>query len=380
MSDLDVQIQNQETSTPSQISFDLAGRLHVLYAMLAIFLFIFLNMFYLFNWWSGELDFFLMVKFVYRVNTIYFPLLLLTGAFMLLLYSLRLERKKRVLRVVTITFAWAGLLFGVRIYATHIEPYNLQVESITIHSAKIKNPIRLLHITDIQSDRVGAYEERVFALIRELEPDLILHTGDLLQPMHPATYEGEIPKIARLIASVSPRLGFYGVIGDTDASLTEYTTEQLGGMHILIDESATILAGDTHIQLYSLSLSASAHGSSAIQNEWLSSCAEDDFTILMGHRPDFIFTAQEHAIDLCLAGHTHGGQIVIPFIGAMTTASTIPNSWASGFRKVGQTHLNVSAGVGSEHLYGLPSIRLNCPPQMTLFLLESDQSNRISSH
>ena len=72
-------------------------------------------------------------------------------------------------------------------------------------------------------------------------------------------------------------------------------------------------------------------------------------------------------VDLYLAGHTHGGQIRIPFGGPIIIPSRVPRSWARGFRELGATRLNVSAGIGCEHASRLPSMRLFCPPEMTVF-------------
>ncbi len=58
--------------------------------------------------------------------------------------------------------------------------------------------------------------------------------------------------------------------------------------------------------------------------------------------------------------------IFLPFVGPLITFTRIPRDWARGFREVGRTRLNVSAGIGAEHAHGLPSIRINCPPEMTL--------------
>ena len=61
----------------------------------------------------------------------------------------------------------------------------------------------------------------------------------------------------------------------------------------------------------------------------------------------------------------------IPFFGPLLTLTKrIPRSWALGYREIGKTRLNVSAGIGSEHMVGLCSIRVNCPPEMTLIVIE----------
>ena len=81
-------------------------------------------------------------------------------------------------------------------------------------------------------------------------------------------------------------------------------------------------------------------------------------------------------VDLYLAGHTHGGQIRIPFGGPIIIPSRVPRSWARGFRELGATRLNVSAGIGCEHASRLPSMRLFCPPEMTVFSADRTAANK----
>ena len=80
----------------------------------------------------------------------------------------------------------------------------------------------------------------------------------------------------------------------------------------------------------------------------------------------------EHApdgVDLCLAGHTHGGQVRIPGYGPIVTLSGLPRHMARGLNDWGKTRIHVSAGIGSEHIAGLPPIRIFCPPEMTLIVI-----------
>jgi len=95
----------------------------------------------------------------------------------------------------------------------------------------------------------------------------------------------------------------------------------------------------------------------------------------MGHAPDYILDIVDLDIDLCLAGHLHGGgQVRIPFLGPVpiiyeeilqSWGSHFPREWAMGYREVHNIRMNVSAGVGSG-----ASIRFNCPPSMTLFTVK----------
>lgn len=308
-----------------------------------------------------------LVHAIYTFNTLLLPFLFTLTA--LVAWRLPTTPKNQPYRnrLPLLWFGAALALVGTRIYATHIEPNALQVREVEIRSAKIDTPFTLLHISDIQSAAIGAYETRVFERIRALDPDLIVHTGDLLQPVAPATYHTEMPKLAALFSTLSPRLGMYMVQGDTTGPLLHLKPEQTGGIAFLRNQEAVIEAEGIDIRLYGLTLRSSTARTWARHGimEWLQE-SPGSLHIVMGHRPDFILKFNDLPIDLCLAGHTHGGQIRIPFIGPLVTFSRIPNEWARGFHAVGNTWLNVSAGIGAEHAGGLPSIRVNCPPEMTL--------------
>jgi uncharacterized protein len=308
-----------------------------------------------------------MLRITYNFNTLVMPLCL--ALFAVIAYRRRHAARCTIPRLTALWLISAVALFGLRVYATHIEPHLLQLREVTIATNKLSRPFTALHISDIQSGGIGGYEEKVFAKIRALNPDLILHTGDFLQPTGNLTHASELPKLARLFATLNPPLGMYTVEGESDTPILSATPTELGGIRFLPSESVEIHAKDLHIRLLGLSLShtRTRHVTPVplIEN-WLDDSPADALTIVMGHRPDYITRLLDLPIDLCLAGHTHGGQVRIPFYGAVVTPSGAPRKWARGYRELGATRLNVSAGIGAGHNKGLPSIRINCPPEMTL--------------
>ncbi|MCX7044722.1 MAG: hypothetical protein NTX50_04440, partial [Candidatus Sumerlaeota bacterium] len=196
-------------------------------------------------------DFFDSVRRVYYFNTLWMPLLLgLAGGAGLIVA--RIDRRGR--RWAIFNLAAAISLFGVYLYATHIEPRFVRVRVIKLDSPKITQSLRILHVTDIQSPRFGPFEERVFAQMRALNPDLVLMTGDMLQPVPPLTYKAETPRLAALMATLHPPLGVYGIVGSTDGALARLSPEKLGGMHLLIDTTATLRWGETKLRLYGLNV------------------------------------------------------------------------------------------------------------------------------
>ena len=307
------------------------------------------------------------VFFVYTTNFIAFPALNLLwwGGKMLLRTTASGGRAR-----VEVHVGLSLLLLAIFEDATFIEPNAIQVEKIDLFSDKVSAPVRILHISDIQTNSVGKYEQKVFRLMQQLNPDLILETGDAVQVSDPQKREQELQKLAALFRQLRPKYGIFTVMGDTDWRLEPEIIRQLAklsGIKVLMDESAFIRAGGGQFRILGLSRGKSRRGAKALIEDWLKNTSNTrEFTIVMGHAPDYILDLLDLKIDLCLAGHTHGGQVRIPFLGPIITLSKIPRAWAMGYREVGALRMNVSSGIGTEHLHHLPAIRFNCPPTMTL--------------
>ena len=90
--------------------------------------------------------------------------------------------------------------------------------------------------------------------------------------------------------------------------------------------------------------------------------------ILLYHSPELMPEANAGNIDLYLCGHTHGGQIRLPFYGALLTSSQLGKQYEMGHYQAGRTHLYVSRGIGLEGL-SAPRVRFLCPPEITLITL-----------
>lgn len=341
-----------------------------------------------FGWMAAVRPHLSVVHLVYDANTLYFPPVFLACGGVILALGGEPARRRRAGAAV---IAFGALLAGTRIYATHIEPRWLVIREERLPGSGLPRPIRLLHISDIQSDAIGGWEERIVEEICALAPDLIVNTGDLLHPIPPATVASERPKLTALIERLEPPLGIYTVDGDTDYWVRQEDPESVVGMRRLEAEDFALEIGSTasadtppgsgmdgsgvpqrriRILGLPLDLSASPEAARLFVGRWLREVEPEDFVIVAGHRPDFAMGMEKLPVDLVLAGHTHGGQIRVPFYGPPVILSKVPREWARGFRRIGVPWLDVSAGLGAEHTGGMPAIRFNCPPEMTLITLE----------
>ena len=263
---------------------------------------------------------------------------------------------------------FGGDLLVLRYYVTHVEPERLVVRRVRIETPKLSRPFRIVHLSDIQAGAIGTYERRIFRTVAAEEPDLVLNTGDFLQEVAPATFESELPKLVSLMRRHPVPHGYFGVFGDTELELYRVDDATLAPLKMLSSRAATVSFGGGRISVHGLSLfqSQNSEWASRSVDRWLEASDPSAFRILMGHSPNFALGFREHAIDLCLAGHTHGGQVRLPSYGPLVIDSEVPRTWARGFRRIGQPFLNVSAGAGSNRCEGLPPIRLNCPTELTV--------------
>jgi predicted MPP superfamily phosphohydrolase len=229
-------------------------------------------------------------------------------------------------------FLLSMLCLGLFVYISLVEPTNLQVEHVTMSHPYVSEQITLIHISDIQSKNVGHYAQSVFEALKDISADLILHTGDLVQPFYYSgydvlRYEPELHKLAQLFRQLHPQYGIYNVIGDTELPEKIPVFDELSGVTTLQDEHVIILTPKGDLNILGLTLEHSRQqGERNMINEWIEQGEHRQVRIIMGHTPDYIQMVLDTEVNLCLAGHTHGGQIQIPVIGPLLASSSIPKS------------------------------------------------------
>jgi uncharacterized protein len=269
-------------------------------------------------------------------------------------------------------------------YATHVEPTRLQVEHETVpvlSAAPGDDTIRIGVLADLQTDRVGSHERRAVRMLLDEEPDLILIPGDLFQG-RPSQFDREEDALRELLSQLDAPHGVFFVYGDTDGRATRQAERALAGAEAVILENE-VAEVTVRGQVLRIGGSGLDHGSAAAHRMYRDLEAPADTAsagpdtpeadsvvrILMSHRPDAaLMLDPESPIDLVVAGHTHGGQIVVPLFGPPLTLSDVPREAArGGLHEVNGNLLYVSRGVGLERGQA-PQMRLFSRP--TIGILE----------
>jgi predicted MPP superfamily phosphohydrolase len=256
----------------------------------------------------------------------------------------------------------------VGIYATHVEPRWLRTDRATLDVAVVDgDPIRVGVIADLQTTRITDHERRAIDRLMAEEPDLILLAGDYLQSDGPE-FRAELPEARDLLAELSAPGGVFLVQGDVDSpERMELLTEGLD-VEWLDHEVVSTEVGGRRIHLGGIPPSfASAESRATIAS--LAEHSSEDLRILVSHRPDAVYEVPEGGADLVVAGHTHGGQVALPFIGPPITLSNVPRDVAAGgLHEVDGVPIYLSVGVGLER-HNAPQVRFGVRPSIGVLTL-----------
>jgi uncharacterized protein len=286
------------------------------------------------------------------------PLLLVASAISWRRLHPRLAFLAALAAVVMVAAAADGLL---------VEPHWLEVSHRRITSPKIHRPLRIVVLADLQTDSIGPYERRVLERVVEEKPDLILWAGDYLQGpwQEHETLRRRLRDLLQ-VSNLTAPLGAFAVRGNCDSD--DWPTIFADLNVTTVDASRSFDLGD--IQLTCLGMGDSFNTKLTISNE-----TPQRFHLVLGHAPDFALGKID--ADLCISGHTHGGQIRLPWLGPPVVLSRVPHSWAAGLTELpGGGKLLVSRGIGMERGHA-PRIRFLCRPELLVIdLVPEEQSEK----
>ncbi len=271
------------------------------------------------------------------------------------------------------TLVVAGLLIApVGAYASFGEPGRLVVERTTVELPRERGgagPIRIAVLSDIQFEHVGDHEREAVARLMAERPDVILLTGDYHQGSR-AEFAHERPAIRRLFARLRAPGGVFAVQGDVEGPADFRRTFAGTGVRMLFNETARTRVGDRELTIGGVQLAYWRPAARAFTRRFERLPDARDVRILVAHRPDEVLRLRPRSrVDLVVAGHTHGGQVQLPLIGPLSTASGVPRDVAAGgLHELRGRAIYVSRGVGVERGQA-PRLRFGAPPEISVLEL-----------
>ena len=280
-------------------------------------------------------------------------------------------KKKR-----TIIIAVAAVLLALAVWTvwgnTALELNTYKVSSDALSDAF--NGYRIAHVSDLHNAEMGDGNEKLLAMLRAAEPDMIAITGDMIDSRN--TDVEVALNFAEKAMQIAP---CYYVTGNHEARVSEYDELKAGleacGVIVLENEREQIEMSGEFITILGVddpSFNTDylfGDSASVVSSTLAEISTEDDvFTVLLSHRPELFDTYVACGMDLTLSGHAHGGQFRLPFVGGLVA----PNQgffpkYDSGIYTENGTNMIVSRGIGNSLL----PFRFNNRPEVILIELRS---------
>jgi uncharacterized protein len=273
----------------------------------------------------------------------------------------------------------AGTL-GSFFYARDVEPGWVDVNPVSLRLPRLPGAFdgyRIVHITDLHADATWMTEDRLAELVRLVnaqQPDLIAVTGDFTTEA-PELF-GEA--VARTLSRLEARDGVVGVLGNHDHWSDGVTSRQVlaaSGIRELNDDLLTLRRGSDALNVAGLDDLWQIPDAAVVladQRPRLDRLAArfgaDEAAILLVHEPDFAdISAASGRFGLQLSGHSHGGQVRVPFYGPLVLPF-LGQKYPAGLYRVGSMLQYTGRGLGLV----APQVRFNCRPELTVFTLTGE--------
>jgi predicted MPP superfamily phosphohydrolase len=281
--------------------------------------------------------------------------------------------KKRLVTILSL-FIVILLLFLLYKELTQFSVKRVEVDASDQSFAKIPesfNQTTIVFFSDIHYNKFMDKERLLpfIETIKQLEPDIILFGGDLYD--HPSVVlpSSEImEELSSMLSSINAPLGKYAVLGnhDHESNKTKTIVEQTltnGGFDVLINQEIRIYNQQQDF-ISIVGIDSQLFGNPDIE-EAFSDHDTNAFTIVLSHTPDLVNLLDPAHVDWQLSGHSHGGQVALPFIGPLYKVPFAENHIKKQ-ETINGIQLNISNGVGTTRM----DMRLFANPQIHYFTLK----------
>lgn len=228
--------------------------------------------------------------------------------------------------------------------AAAVEPHWLKIETLSLANGPVRH--RFVHFTDVHHKGDADYLRRVVVEINRLAPDFVCFTGDLIEE---AKFVAPALEILREI-----RAPLYGIPGNHD----HWSGADFRPVSAMF--AATGGAWLPNRQLTIRNGAINLIGLDRLPAQFATD--PEQLNLLMVHYPEWADRLNGLRCDLILAGHSHGGQVRLPFLGALITPTQTGGYEMGRFETPGGP-LYVNPGIGTFHL----DVRFNCRPELTVF-------------
>ena len=275
---------------------------------------------------------------------------------------------KKKLKTALIIFFAVVLCFVTYII---LENNTISLTQYDINSDKVSNgnKLTIVHVSDLHNKEFGKDNKRLLKKIESCKPDIIAVTGDIID-----SYHTDVDVAITFMQKASEIAPCYFIPGNHEQRVPdEYNTfkEELEGFNVTILENEAVEFTQKEDTFSLIGLIdpnfVFDYPTGYISTQLSTLSADDNYTVLLSHRPEYFETYTSFDVDLVLSGHAHGGQFRIPFIGGLFAPDqgAFPK-YDSGMFSDNNTEMIVSRGLGNS----IFPFRLNNPPELITITIE----------
>lgn len=225
------------------------------------------------------------------------------------------------------------------------------------------NGYKILHLSDLHNKSFGKNQEKLVKIVENIKPNIIVITGDIID----SRKYNEIPslKLVKQLTQISP---VYYVTGNHEARTDRFYSleKKLSkyNVNVLRNKRIEVKQKNYKINILGIDDYAFFNGVNEYKNvleKLTNGLDRTNFTLLLSHRPEKVKYYIDYPIDLVLAGHSHGGQIRLPFIGGLVApAQGILPKYTFGLYEEGNLKMIVNRGLGNslfpQRLFNRPEV------------------------
>jgi uncharacterized protein len=233
--------------------------------------------------------------------------------------------------------------------------------------------LRIAQLSDLHFS--GLVQERYLAkcveMTNALEPDLVFLTGDYVTmegwSRRADTTRDYIEPLPEILGDLQGRAGRFAVLGNHDVTVNPRAVTRAltqAGIRVLRDERVALTRAGERLPIVGLADFGTQY---VDQEKAFSGIPPDEPALILMHNPDLFGIGMDHRNGLIFAGHTHGGQVRIPFLGPVYVPSRFGTRYLFGRFEKGDLCMLVNRGLGVIRY----RIRLNCRPEITLVTLRT---------
>ena len=282
------------------------------------------------------------------------------------------DKKHSHFKIILFCILFIVFICTILLYSRYIGTSGIFIKEYRIENKELSNDfygLKIVHLTDIHYGKTTFKKEleNIKNEINLTKPDIVVLTGDLIDK-DTIIKESDITILSEFLKGIDANIGKYAIKGNHDYKFKNWDIIIDNGEFKNLNDNYDLIYTNTTESILISGVSTNVYGKDKITDklkntfEYLDTTEKKpNYTILLIHEPDFIDDIDYSKFNLILAGHSHNGQVRLPFIGAIIKPN-FAQKYYDEYYKIKTTDLYISSGIGTSEikfrLFNRPSFNL----------------------